>query len=98
VREVVNEVERVSGRTVPVREAPRRPGDPTALVTDAGGRERCLGGLPVSLISKPWWGPPCGGARRPQRLGVPRTPPQVQPPPREVRTQLSSSRWTAASR
>lgn len=32
VREVVAEIERVSGREVPVRVGPRRPGDPAALV------------------------------------------------------------------
>jgi len=36
VREVIAAVERVSGRTVPRREVGRRPGDPPALVADAG--------------------------------------------------------------
>jgi UDP-glucose-4-epimerase GalE len=36
VREVVAAVERVCGRPVPRREAPRRAGDPPALVADAG--------------------------------------------------------------
>ena len=36
VREVIAVVERLSGRTVPRREAPRRPGDPSELVADAG--------------------------------------------------------------
>ncbi len=41
VREVVAAVERISGRPVPRNEAPRRPGDPPALVADAGlARER----------------------------------------------------------
>jgi len=35
VREVIAMVERVSGRKVPVREAPRRAGDPPSLVADA---------------------------------------------------------------
>jgi UDP-glucose-4-epimerase GalE len=34
-REVLAAVERVAGRSVPVREAPRRPGDPPELVADA---------------------------------------------------------------
>jgi UDP-arabinose 4-epimerase len=35
VREVLSAIERVAGRSVPVREAPRRPGDPPELVADA---------------------------------------------------------------
>ena len=35
VREVISAVETVSGRPVPVEEAPRRPGDPTALYADS---------------------------------------------------------------
>ena len=35
VREVLAAVERVAGRSVPVREAPRRPGDPPSLVADS---------------------------------------------------------------
>ena len=34
-REILDAVARVTGRRVPVREAPRRPGDPAALVADA---------------------------------------------------------------
>ncbi len=41
VREVVAAVERISGRAVPQRKAPRRPGDPPELVADPGlARER----------------------------------------------------------
>jgi UDP-arabinose 4-epimerase len=41
VREVVASVERVTGRSVPRSEAPRRPGDPPELVADAAlARER----------------------------------------------------------
>jgi UDP-arabinose 4-epimerase len=41
VREVIAAVERVVGRPVPCREAPRRPGDPPELVADAAlARER----------------------------------------------------------
>jgi UDP-arabinose 4-epimerase len=35
VREVIAAAERVTGKRIPVREAPRRPGDPPALVADA---------------------------------------------------------------
>jgi UDP-arabinose 4-epimerase len=35
VREVVDTVRRVTGRDIPVRDAPRRPGDPAVLVADA---------------------------------------------------------------
>ncbi|HUO93223.1 MAG TPA: UDP-glucose 4-epimerase GalE [Rhizomicrobium sp.] len=35
VREVIGSIERVAGHTLPVREAPRRPGDPPSLVADA---------------------------------------------------------------
>lgn len=34
VSEVVSMIERISGHTVPVREAPRRPGDPPELIAD----------------------------------------------------------------
>lgn len=34
VREVLNTIEEVTGRNVPVRVAPRRPGDPPALIAD----------------------------------------------------------------
>jgi UDP-glucose 4-epimerase len=34
VREVISAVEQVIGRKLPVREAPRRPGDPASIVAD----------------------------------------------------------------
>jgi len=43
VKEVVAAVERVSGRKVPVRHAPRRPGDPPELVADPSYARRALG-------------------------------------------------------
>jgi UDP-glucose-4-epimerase GalE len=43
VREVIAAVERVGGRPVPVREAPRRPGDPPALVANAAHARELLG-------------------------------------------------------
>ena len=46
VREVIAAVERVSGRRVPVRLAPRRPGDPPVLVAAAGRIARETGWAP----------------------------------------------------
>jgi UDP-glucose 4-epimerase len=46
VREVIAAVERVSGRRVPVRLAPRRPGDPPVLVAAAGLIARETGWAP----------------------------------------------------
>ena len=43
VREVLKKVEEVTGRSVPVKVAPRRPGDPPALVADPGRAEASLG-------------------------------------------------------
>lgn len=38
----ISTVERVTGRTVPIIRAPRRPGDPAALVADASRAKRLL--------------------------------------------------------
>jgi UDP-glucose-4-epimerase GalE len=46
VREVVAAVEHVAGRSVPVREAARRPGDPAALVADPRLAAEVLGWRP----------------------------------------------------
>ena len=46
VREVIAAVEAVSGRPVPVREGPRRPGDPPALVADPARARDILGWRP----------------------------------------------------
>lgn len=46
VREVVATVERVTGRRVPTRHRPRRPGDPPTLVADADRVRRVLGWRP----------------------------------------------------
>lgn len=43
VRQVIEAVEQASGRKVPVREAPRRAGDPPALVADATKALKVLG-------------------------------------------------------
>jgi UDP-glucose 4-epimerase len=46
VREVVNAVERVTGRTVPVTPGPRRPGDPGVLFASSGKIREALGWTP----------------------------------------------------
>jgi UDP-glucose-4-epimerase GalE len=47
VREVIDAVSRATGRPVPVREAPRRAGDPPALVADAKLAKRVLAWKPI---------------------------------------------------
>jgi UDP-glucose 4-epimerase len=42
VREVISTIEQVSGRKVPLRKAPRRPGDPAQLVADPSRAEKLL--------------------------------------------------------
>jgi UDP-arabinose 4-epimerase len=42
VKEVLNKIEQVTGRRVPTRIAPRRPGDPPALVADPALAEQLL--------------------------------------------------------
>ena len=59
VREVVETVERVSGRAVPVREEDRRAGDPEALVADASQAAAVLGWSPrypelESMVETAW--------------------------------------------
>ena len=46
VREVIASVERVTGRKVPVRDAPRRAGDPATLVASSARANRYLGWKP----------------------------------------------------
>jgi UDP-glucose-4-epimerase GalE len=43
VREVIDAAERITGRHIPRRETGRRPGDPAALVADAGKARRAIG-------------------------------------------------------
>jgi UDP-arabinose 4-epimerase len=43
VREVIAAAERVCGREIPLREGPRRPGDPPALIADPALAVRTLG-------------------------------------------------------
>ncbi|HEU0095741.1 MAG TPA: hypothetical protein VFQ52_04760, partial [Rhizomicrobium sp.] len=46
VRQVVEGVERVIGRPLPVQEGPRRPGDPPTLISDPSRIKRELGWQP----------------------------------------------------
>jgi UDP-glucose-4-epimerase GalE len=46
VREVIGAAERVTGRRIPVREGPRRPGDPPVLVADPTRARAVLGFAP----------------------------------------------------
>jgi UDP-glucose 4-epimerase len=46
VREVIETVSRVTGRTIPVREAPPRPGDPAELVADSSKLQTQFGWRP----------------------------------------------------
>lgn len=50
VREIISGVEAVSGRTVPVRLAARRPGDPACLVANAAGAKNVLGWEPEESL------------------------------------------------
>jgi UDP-glucose 4-epimerase len=43
VREVLEAARRITGREIPVRVAPRRPGDPPELVADPSKIQRVLG-------------------------------------------------------
>ncbi len=59
VREVIAAAERITGRRVPRREAPRRAGDPPALVADAARARAALGWTPRrsdldSIIATAW--------------------------------------------
>ncbi len=46
VREVIAATQRVTGRTLPVRESPRRPGDPPWLIADSRRIREVLGWVP----------------------------------------------------
>jgi UDP-glucose 4-epimerase len=58
VREVLESIERVTGRAVPVSEAPRRPGDPATLIASNQAAERELGWRPSrgldAMVSDAW--------------------------------------------
>jgi UDP-glucose 4-epimerase len=47
VNQIVESVERVTGRTLPVDYAPRRPGDPPALIADSSRARELLGWAPT---------------------------------------------------
>src|SRR5438445_134730 len=53
VREVIRTVEEVTGKPVPVKEGPRRPGDPPALVAASGPAQRDLGWRPCYTELRP---------------------------------------------
>lgn len=46
VRQVIAGVEKVTGKTLPVRESPRRPGDPPTLISDPAKLKKELGWTP----------------------------------------------------
>jgi UDP-glucose 4-epimerase len=59
VREVIAAAERVTGRSIPTREAPRRPGDPPQLVSASDRIRRELGWVPrkpelAGMIADAW--------------------------------------------
>lgn len=62
-REVIQTVERVTGRPVTVHEGPRRPGDPPVLVADSSRSQRDLGWRPAyrrldEMVQSAWrWEP-----------------------------------------
>ena len=47
VRQVVEGVERVTGKALPVKEGPRRPGDPPTLISDPSRIKAALGWKPA---------------------------------------------------
>lgn len=59
VREVIRAVERAAGRSVPVKEGPRRPGDPATLVASSDRARERLGWSPAhpdldSIVASAW--------------------------------------------
>lgn len=59
VREVVNAVQRVTGRTVPLEEQPRRAGDPPVLIADSTRAREVLGWQPTrstldEMVASAW--------------------------------------------
>lgn len=47
VREVITAAERVTGKSIPVNEQPRRPGDPSELIAEASKARNVLGWTPL---------------------------------------------------
>jgi UDP-arabinose 4-epimerase len=59
VRQVIDTVRQVTGRDVPVRNAPRRPGDPAVLVADPSKARELLGWTPersdlATIVTDAW--------------------------------------------
>lgn len=59
IREVISAVEKTGGRKVPVREGPRRPGDPPVLIADASSARDALGWTPqfsdmATIVQTAW--------------------------------------------
>ena len=59
VKEIIDAVRRATGRSVPLRQAPRRPGDPPVLVADPALARRVLGFEPKwtdieAIIASAW--------------------------------------------
>lgn len=59
VREVISKAEAVTGRNIPVKEAPRRAGDPAALIASSDRIKKELGWMPVydqleAIIESAW--------------------------------------------
>jgi UDP-arabinose 4-epimerase len=72
VREVIAAAERVTGRKIPVREGPRRPGDPPALVANGGSARRAIGWKPryrdlEAIIATAWRWLQSGNGRAPRK-------------------------------
>jgi UDP-arabinose 4-epimerase len=87
VREIIAAVAKAVGRDVPHREAPRRPGDPPALVADPSLPARCSAGAPNAPISTRSSAP-----RSPGRCGstTPLTTGGIEPRPPPVMRRLLS--------
>jgi UDP-arabinose 4-epimerase len=59
IREVISAVEKIGGRKVPVREGPRRPGDPPVLIADASSARAVVGWTPqfsdmTTIVQTAW--------------------------------------------
>jgi UDP-arabinose 4-epimerase len=59
VRQVIDTVQKIAARDVPVRDAPRRPGDPSVLVADPKLARKVLGWVPersdlATIIADAW--------------------------------------------
>ena len=79
VRELITGVERVTGRAVPVRTGPRRPGDPPVLIADPARARNRFGWQPryadLAVQVAHAWAWRQGGARTWQRMRARQAPP-----------------------